>query len=200
MRGRSPRLEENLSIFLTDNLSYMSTTSIDLRYPIGHYQPLPFSEQQKQEWLNDIKFLPQLLENAIVNLDESQLQTPYRDGGWTVQQVVHHVADSHMNAYCRFKLGLTEDRPTIRPYEEKEWALLNDVEVVPLNVSVTLLYALHTRWHSAIADLPLKGWERSVYHPAAEKEMTLWYLLGNYAWHGRHHVAHITNLRERNGW
>jgi hypothetical protein len=92
----------------------MSTTSTDLRYPIGHYEPRPFSEHQMEEWLNDIKFLPQLLENAIVNLDEAQLQTPYRDGGWTVQQVVHHVADSHINAYCRFKLGLTEDHPSLR--------------------------------------------------------------------------------------
>src|ERR1700761_9054808 len=91
----------------------MSTTAIDPRYPIGHYQPKPFSEHQKQAWLNDIKFLPQLLEDAIINLDEAQLQTPYRDGGWTVQQVVHHVADSHINAYCRFKLGLQEEKPAI---------------------------------------------------------------------------------------
>jgi hypothetical protein len=89
----------------------MNIAFTDLRYPIGKYEPRPFSQQQKEEWLNDIKFLPQLLENAVINLDESQLQTPYRDGGWTIQQVVHHVADSHINAYCRFKLGLTEDNP-----------------------------------------------------------------------------------------
>ncbi|HWB92363.1 MAG TPA: putative metal-dependent hydrolase [Puia sp.] len=178
----------------------MSTTAIDPRYPIGQYEPKPFSEQQKQAWLNDIKFLPQLLENAIVNLDEAQLQTPYRDGGWTVQQLVHHVADSHLNAYCRFKLGLTEDHPTIRPYEEKEWALLNDVKTIPLNVSITLLYALHTRWYAAINDLPPAAWERTVFHPEAGKTMSLWYLLGNYSWHGRHHTAHITSLRERMGW
>ena len=174
--------------------------TIDPRYPIGHYQPRPFSEHQKQEWLNDIKFLPQLLENAILNLDEAQIQTPYRDGGWTVHQLVHHVADSHLNAYCRFKLGLTEEKPAIKPYEEKAWALLNDVEIVPINVSLTLLYALHTRWHAAISDLPLSDWERVVYHPEAEKTMSLWYLLGNYSWHGRHHVAQITALRERMGW
>src|SRR6201991_1632973 len=104
----------------------MSATSIDPCYPIGHYEPLPFSEHQKEAWLNDIKFLPQLLEHAIVNLDEAQLQTPYREGGWTVQQVVHHVADSHINAYCRFKLGLTEDHPAIRPYEEAKLANLSD--------------------------------------------------------------------------
>src|ERR1700742_5039558 len=129
----------------------MSTTATDLRYPIGKYEPKAFSEHQKQEWLNDIRFLPQLLENAILNLDEAELQTPYRDGGWTVQQVVHHVADSHLNAFCRFRLGLTENKPAIRPYDEKSWALLNDVQTIPINVSITLLYALHTRWHATIA-------------------------------------------------
>ncbi|HXB91729.1 MAG TPA: putative metal-dependent hydrolase [Puia sp.] len=175
-------------------------TTIDLRYPIGKYETRPFSQQQKEEWLYDIKFLPQLLENAIVNLDESQLLTPYRDGGWTLQQLVHHVADSHMNAYCRFKLGLTEDNPAIRPYEQALWADLNDVANVPVNISITLLYALHTRWYAAISDLTLEQWERTVFHPEHKKEMTLWYLLGMYAWHGKHHVAHITGLRERNNW
>ncbi len=179
----------------------MSTISTeDLRYPIGRYQPIAYSENQKELWLNDIKFLPQLLENAIVNLDEAQLLTPYRDGGWTIQQVVHHVADSHINAYCRFKLGLTEDHPTIRPYEEANWANLSDVVNIPINVSITLLYALHTRLSSLLSDMPLKDWERTVFHPEAKKDMTLWYLLGNYSWHGRHHVAHITSLRERNKW
>lgn len=178
----------------------MNIATTDLRYPTGKYEPRPFSQQQKEEWLNDIKFLPQLLENAVINLDEAQLQTPYRDGGWTIQQVVHHVADSHMNAYCRFKLGLTEDNPTIRPYDEAAWAKLNDTQKIPINISLTLLYALHTRWYSVIGDLTLTDWERKVFHPEAKKEMTLWYLLGNYAWHGKHHVAHITSLRDRNKW
>jgi DinB superfamily len=178
----------------------MNIAFTDLRYPTGKYESRPYSQKQKEEWLNDIKFLPQLLENAVINLDESQLQTPYRDGGWTIQQVVHHVADSHMNAYCRFKLGLTEDNPAIRPYNEAAWALLNDTEKIPINISLTLLYALHTRWYSVIADLTIADWERKVFHPEAQKEMTLWYLLGNYAWHGKHHVAHITSLRERNKW
>jgi len=175
-------------------------TTVDLRYPIGNYESKPYSEHRKQEWLNDIRFLPQSIENAILNLDEHQLQTPYREGGWTVQQVVHHVADSHMNAFCRFRLGLTEDKPAIRPYNEAAWALLKDVQVIPVNVSITLLYALHTRWHAMISDLPIGDWEREVYHPEADKIMTLWYLLGNYAWHSRHHVAHITSLRQRNNW
>ena len=178
----------------------MNTISTDLSYPIGRYQPHAYSEHQKELWLNDIKFLPQLLEGAILNLDEDQLQVPYRDGGWTIQQVVHHVADSHINAYCRFKLGLTEDHPTIRPYEEAKWANLSDVQNIPINISITLLYALHTRWYSTLSDLGLKDWERSVFHPESKKDMTLWFLLGNYSWHGRHHVAHITSLRERNKW
>ena len=173
---------------------------MDPRYPIGKYEPQPFSENQKQSWLNDIKFLPQLLENAVLNLDEIQLNTPYRDGGWNLKQVVHHVADSHINAYCRYKLGLTEDNPTIRPYEEKEWAQLNDVTTVPINVSLTLLHALHSRWYSAIKDLPDETWNRTVLHPEHNKTFTLWHLLGMYAWHGKHHVAHITTLRERMQW
>jgi hypothetical protein len=178
----------------------MNITSTDLRYPIGYYEPRPFSGKQKEEWLNDIKFLPQLLENAVINLDEAQLLTPYREDGWTIQQLVHHVADSHMNAYIRFKLGLTEENPTIRGYDQAAWALLNDTEKLPINISLTLLYALHTRWYSVISDLRLEDWERTVFHPEHQKEMTLWYLLGMYAWHGRHHVAHITSQRERNKW
>src|SRR5271169_41936 len=110
----------------------MSDAANDLRYPIGKFVPQPFSDTQKEEWLNDIKFLPQLLENAILNLDEAQLHTPYREGGWTVHQLVHHIADSHMNAYTRFKLGLTEDNPTIRGYNQELWAGLNDVKKLPV--------------------------------------------------------------------
>jgi len=170
-----------------------------LRYPIGKYEPQPFSKEQKEKWLMDIKFLPKDVEFAIQNLDYEQLETPYRKGGWTVQQVVHHIADSHMNAYTRFKLGLTEDGPTIKPYDEKKWAQLIDVETVPINVSITLLHALHQRLYVVLKDLKDKQWERTVVHPANGK-MTLWHLLGQYAWHGRHHVRHITALRERMDW
>ena len=178
----------------------MTIASIDDRYPVGKYEPQPFSATQKKEWLNAIKFLPLTLENAILNLDEAQLETPYRGGGWTVKQVVHHIADSHMNAYVRFKLGLTEDNPAIRPYEEKLWAELNDVKDLPINISLTLLHALHIRWYEALKDLSDEQWNRTVVHPEHNRQMTLWYLLGMYAWHGKHHVAHITSLRERNGW
>ncbi len=174
--------------------------NMDPRYPIGKYEPLPFSVKQKEAWLLDIKFLPEELEKAIQNLDAGQLETPYRDGGWTVNQLVHHVADSHLNAYTRFKLGLTENNPTIKPYEEKEWAKLADVNLVPVNVSITLLHALHQRWYAAIKDLRDEQWQRAVVHPEHGKELSLWYLLGMYAWHGRHHTAHITSLRENKGW
>lgn len=173
---------------------------LDLRYPIGKYETQAFSHKQRDAWLNDIKFLPQAIETAILNLDKNQIHTPYREGGWTVQQLIHHVADSHINAYCRFKLGLTEENPTIRPYEEKLWAELDDVKDLPVNISITLLYSLHTRWYEALKNLPDAAWERTVFHPEHEKKMTLWYLLGMYAWHGRHHVAHINTLRERNHW
>jgi len=176
------------------------TTAIDPRYPIGKYQTQPFSEKQLRDWQNDIKFLPNLMENAILNLDAAQLATPYREGGWTVTQVVHHVADSHINAYTRFKLGLTESNPSIKPYDEAAWAELSDTQQVPINVSLTLLHALHTRWHNIIMNIKQGEWNRTVFHPEQKKEMTLWYLLGSYSWHGRHHVAHITSLRESKNW
>jgi uncharacterized damage-inducible protein DinB len=172
----------------------------DPRYPTGKYEPQTFSAVRKEKWLADIKFLPEELERAVLNLDAHQLDTPYREGGWTVRQLVHHVADSHMNAYIRFKLGLTEDNPTIKPYDEKEWAKLPDNERVPINVSLTLLHALHQRWYEIIRDLPDAAYERTVVHPEHGRQMSLWFLLGLYAWHGKHHTAHITSLRESQGW
>ena len=173
---------------------------MDPRFPIGKYEPQPFSEKLKADWINDIKFLPTGIENAISNLDASQIETPYREGGWTVKQLIHHVADSHMNAYIRFKLGLTEDNPTIRPYDQEAWSKLSDSEHIPVNVSVTLLHALHRRWHEILINIKDADFERTVYHPEYKKTMTLWYLLGMYAWHSRHHTAHITSLRERMKW
>ena len=172
----------------------------DLRYPIGKYKNQPFSEKLLGEWLIDIKNLPQHLENAILNLDEAQLNTVYRDGGWTVKQVVHHVADSHMNAYIRFKLALTEENPTIKPYDEAAWAEMVDTQNLPVNISLTLLHALHARWYEVLKNMSNTDLEKTVFHPEHKKQMTLWYLLGMYAWHSRHHVAHITSLRERMGW
>jgi uncharacterized damage-inducible protein DinB len=173
---------------------------MDPRYPIGKYEPQAFSPELKNSLLLDIKSLPDNLEMALHNLDEYQLDTPYREGGWTVKQVVHHIADSHMNAYIRFKLGLTEDSPLIKPYDEKEWAKLPDVINVPVNVSATLLHALHQRWYATIKDLTEDQFARTVVHPEGNRKMDLWFMLGLYAWHGKHHVAHITTLRKNKGW
>jgi uncharacterized damage-inducible protein DinB len=168
----------------------------DPKYPIGKYEPQPYSESQKREWLNNIRLLPSELEYAIQNLDEAQLQSPYREGGWTIQQVVHHVADSHMNAYIRFKLALTEDNTTVKSYEEKRWAELADVEAVPVNISITLLHALHRRLYEAIRDLTLEQWERKFNYPGKSDPVSIWFLLGMYSWHGKHHTAHIVAFRE----
>lgn len=179
----------------------MPSIAVDPRYPTGEYQPKPFSIPQKVEWLADIKFLPLQIENSILNLDEKQLQTPYREGGWSIHQLVHHVADSHMNAYIRFKLGLTEDNPTIKPYDEKLWAEMHDVQKLPVNISITILHAVHARLYETLKYVTDDQWNnRTIYHPEHKKTMRLWFLLGLYAWHGKHHTAHITSLRQRMGW
>jgi hypothetical protein len=172
----------------------------DLSFPIGKYIEQPFSETQLQEWLLDIEVLPKALEYAITNLDAAQLEVPYRPDGWNSRQVVHHVADSHMNAFIRFKLGLTEDNPTIKPYDQDAWVLLSDVQHLPINISLTLLHAVHARMYEVLKNIKDDEWNRTVVHPEHGKQMTLWYLLGSYAWHGKHHTAHINKLREREGW
>jgi hypothetical protein len=172
----------------------------DLKYPIGKYIPKPYSAEQLEEWLLDLEVLPKALEFAIQNLDAAQLEKPYREGGWNSRQVVHHVADSHMNAYMRLKLGYTENNPAIKPYEENDWAVLADVKEVPINVSITLLYALHSRLVNFLKSFTASDWDKTVYHPEHKKEMTLWFLLGMYAWHGKHHTAHINNLRTKMNW
>ena len=172
----------------------------DLRFPIGKYIEQPYSDEKLQEWLLDIQYLPHHLENAILNLDEHQLETPYRPGGWTVKQLVHHMADSHMNSYIRFKLGLSEDNPTIKPYNQDAWATMPDANNLPTNISITLLFSLHKRWSELLSSFSADQWNRTVYHPEYKKQMTLWYMLGLYAWHSKHHVAHVLQLRKRMGW
>ena len=176
-----------------------------LRYPIGRENEQKafdkeFNEELKSLLINDLRMLPQSLEFAIQNLDEQQLQTPYRPGGWTVHQLVHHVADSHINAYVRFKLGLTENNPTIKPYEQELWANLSDSEKLPVNISITLLHGLHKRWCELLENMTESEWQRTVYHPERKVQLSLWDLLKSYAWHSRHHTAHILQLRERMGW
>lgn len=177
----------------------------DFRYPIGKENEQEgfgseFNESLKLSLINDIKHLPNFLDLAIQNLDAEQIETPYRPGGWTIQQLVHHIADSHINAYMRFKLGLTEDNPVIKPYDQDAWANLSDTKKLPVNISVTLLHALHARWFSLMKDMNESQWLRTIYHPERKVKITLWNLLKSYAWHSRHHLAHITRLRERMGW
>jgi hypothetical protein len=172
----------------------------DPRYPIGKVQLVDYSEKERDAKIADILFLPRMLEYAVLNLDESQIQTPYREGGWTVHQLIHHLADSHMNAFIRFKLALTEENPVIKPYLEDKWSELADVSDVPINISITLLHALHHRWHRLLESMSVDDFRRTVFHPEKEKDITLWDMLLIYAWHGKHHVAHITTLREQNSW
>jgi|SRR5580698_3106498 hypothetical protein len=176
------------------------TLMTDLSYPIGkfHFEGM-LSEDQKQKLIGEIAQVPANLRAAIAGLSPQQLDTPYRPGGWTVRQVVHHVPDSHMNAYIRFKLALTEDVPTIKPYEQQLWAELTDSKDTPIEVSLTLLDSLHDRWVRVLHSITPDQWKRNFRHPelgvvSLEKNLAL------YAWHGNHHVAHITELRKRNSW
>ena len=172
----------------------------DLRYPIGKFNYTePLTEENRQAFLNDIAQAPAHLRSAVKKLSQAQLDTPYRPGGWTVRQVIHHLPDSHMNAFIRFKLALTEDEPTIKPYAEDRWAQLGDVAATPIDTSLCLLECLHQRWMNVLRSLSPEQWKRTFRHPELGV-MTLDKTLAMYAWHGRHHVAHITSLRARNGW
>jgi uncharacterized damage-inducible protein DinB len=172
----------------------------DLRYPVGPYRKAAnISAVEREGFVGEIAGTPGKLREAVRGLTDSQLDTPYREGGWTVRQVVHHLPDSHLNAYVRFKLALTEPDPLIRTYEESLWADLPEARSAPIKVSVDLLDALHARWVAGIRSLPASSFERRYRHP----EMGLMSLneqLAHYAWHGRHHVGHITALRRRMGW
>lgn len=143
--------------------------------------------------------MPENLRAAVEGLSAAQLDTPYRDGGWTVRQLVHHLADSHMNSYVRFRLALTEDWPTIKPYDEKLWAQLSDASTAPVETSLELLTALHERWVLLLRSLTAEQWQRGYVHPDNSRQ-TLAEAAALYAWHSRHHVAHITELRKRSGW
>jgi len=172
----------------------------DPRFPIGKfsYQGPPTPEQKRQ-FLDEIEQAPVRLRAAVAGLSDPQLDTPYRDGGWTVRQVVHHVPDSHMNSYIRFKLALTEDSPTIRTYMEDRWAELPEAKSAPIEVSLSLLENLHGRWMLFLRSLKPEDWKKTFRHPELGP-MDLEKSLALYAWHGKHHVAHVTSLRERMGW
>ena len=176
-----------------------TSTAPDLRYPIGRLDRRPtLTPAERRAAIDALAMAPEALRAAVRGLSEEQLDTPYRPGGWTVRQLVHHVADSHMNAYIRFKLGLTEDDPTIKPYDQDAWVALAD-SALPVAVSLDLLGAVHTRLVALLRAAPDEAVSRTIQHPE-NGPMTLDQMLGVYSWHGRHHTAHITALRERMGW
>ena len=171
----------------------------DLQYPVGKFErQVSYSQAQILEMIDVLEKLPNLMRAAVSGLTDAQLETPYRPGGWTLRQVVHHVPDSHMNSFVRFKLALTEENPTIKPYDEGAWALLSDSSL-PVQVSLDLLEALHMRWVILLRSLKPEAWKRTFNHPE-NSPMTLEYALALYAWHSRHHLAHITQTRAIKGW
>ena len=178
----------------------MTNVTADLRYPIGRFKAvMPVTHELRGAAIDAIERFPQRIREAVTNLTDTQLDTPYRPEGWTVRQVVHHVADSHMNALIRFKLALTEEVPTIKPYDEKAWALLADMKL-PVAVSLALIDGVHTRWVAIIEEMGADQFSRGFMHPEHGAEMTIDQHLQLYAWHSHHHLAHITELRRREGW
>lgn len=172
----------------------------DLRYPIGRFQPVTsLTPAERVTCIEQIAAAPEGLRRAVQGLDDRQLDTPYRPGGWTVRQVVHHVPDSHLNAYTRFKLACTEESPAIKTYDEARWAELAEARTAPIDVSLDLLTLLHRRWVLFLRTLGPADFARTVRHPEWGAP-TVDFLLAQYAWHGRHHTAHITSLRDRMGW
>jgi uncharacterized damage-inducible protein DinB len=173
---------------------------MDPRYPVGKFaMPADISPATRTQAIQDIAATPQKIRAAVSGLNDSQLDTPYRDGGWTVRQVVHHLADSHMNAYVRCRLALTEIEPTIKPYEESAWAKLEDAAHAPVEVSLRLLESMHERWVRLLQSVKNEEFARTFQHPE-HGVRTLEWMLFLYAWHGKHHVAHVTELRKQKGW
>jgi hypothetical protein len=172
----------------------------DLRYPVGKFEKVDkLTEAERATCIAQIEEMPARLAAAVAGLNTAQLDTPYRPGGWTVRQLVHHIADSHMNAFTRFKLALTENEPTIKTYEEALWAELADTRTPPIESSMAIIENLHTRWVILLRSLGPSDWPRKFRHPEWGAA-TVDFLLAQYSWHSRHHVAHITSLRERNAW
>jgi uncharacterized damage-inducible protein DinB len=180
----------------------MDAPVLDLRYPIGKFvfPAATPSAEEARDAVAAIAAAPNTLRAAIAGLNETQLDTPYRPGGWTVRQTIHHVADSHMNSYMRFRLALTEDLPAIKPYDEAAWALLADASTAAPEVSLTLLDAMHVRWVLLMQSMGPAEWARMFRHPDRPAPMRLDVTAMLYAWHGKHHAAHVTRLRERQGW
>lgn len=179
----------------------MTNDNYNLRFPIGEYSPLENPSQKDiEQFIYTIEAFPGKLREAVSSLNNEQIDTPYREGGWTIRQVVHHVADSHMNSYIRFKLALTEDKPAIRPYDEAKWAELPEAKSGELELSLPLLEALHKRWVVMLKNITSEQLGRKYFHPETNKENDLRYLIGLYAWHSEHHLAHVVNLKKKMGW
>lgn len=176
-------------------------TPDSLRYPIGRFSyETPYISEQRLALIAELEAYPGHLRRVVMPLTDAQLDTAYREHGWTVRQVVHHVADSHANGYLRTKLALTEENPTIKPYDEARWADLRDTFAVPVLTSLHLLDALHARWVTVFRSLTDADFQKTYYHPANQVTVPLDRQLGEYVWHGKHHLAHITGLLEREGW
>lgn len=173
--------------------------SEDLRFPVGKFEKIEVTEELREQYIKTIEELPNKLTNAVEDLSEDQLETPYRPEGWTIKQVVHHIADSHSNSMIRFKLALTEDVPPIKPYMEDKWAELADSKHAPIQLSLDLIKGLHSRWALVLKSMSAADFDRKLFHPE-HGEVNLNYMLSLYDWHCRHHLAHITKLRERNNW
>lgn len=172
----------------------------DLRHPVGRFaRPEQITDADIQGWIEELAQAPALLRKAVAGLSEEQLDTPYREGGWTVRQVVHHLADSHMNCYMRFKLALTEEQPTIKVYDQSAWAEMPEAKTAPVEVSLTLFEALHDRWVRMLRAMKPEEFTRAFHHPESGV-LRLDVVAALYVWHSRHHTAHITGLRERMGW
>jgi uncharacterized damage-inducible protein DinB len=174
--------------------------TVDLRYPVGKWEKKgPLTHDEREKFIVSVAATPERFKNAVAGLDDNKLNTPYRPGGWTVRQTIHHVADSHMNAFIRMRLGVTEVEPTVKPYDEKMWAELIDSRTAPVDVSLTIIDSVHHRWVMMMRGMREIDFMRSIVHPENGK-MTLDDVLALYEWHGRHHSGHITALRQRAGW
>jgi uncharacterized damage-inducible protein DinB len=198
-----------VAIFPVFDHAFLGATDDDFRRPAFRRPQLPHGQisaprqagtrRTRARAIESVAATPARLRDAVRGLTAEQIETPYRPGGWTVRQVIHHVPDSHLNAYCRFKLALTENEPTIKPYDEAQWALLPDVKAVPIETSLALLEAVHERWVAILRAMKPSDFERTLIHPEAGRQ-SLDQVLALYAWHGPHHTAHVTALRERMGW
>jgi hypothetical protein len=191
----------HLRFDLKNHLSDMTKNALQqLRYPIGNMPaPLTFTDAEVQNWVSDIEKLPAQLRTAVQNRTLAQLDTPYRPDGWTVRQVVHHISDSHINAFVRLKLALTEENPTIKPYEEQFWAELADSKL-PIEVSLVIIENLHAKMVKILRGLSAADLARTFFHPGSKKTFKIGALAAMYSWHGRHHLAHIVNLATREKW